>query len=795
MEKWRKILARNIALKNSSLSLEQINFTVQRTIDRILFLRMAEDRGIETYGQLQALLNGPETYKRLFALFQKADAKYNSGLFHFQKETQRREPPDELTHDIIVADKEIKWILHSLYYPQSPYEFSVLPPEILGNVYEQFLGKIIRLTKSHQAKIEDKPEVKKAGGVYYTPKYIVDYIVKNTVGKLTENKSPKQISKIKILDPACGSGSFLLGAYTYLLDYHRDWYVENNPQKYTKQIYQGRAGQWFLTIQEKKRILLNNIFGVDIDSQAVEVTKLSLLLKVLEGENAESIGRTYKMFRERALPDLADNIKCGNSLIGHDFFENKDPSEIDPEQYKKINPFDWKTEFPKIFKPQTSKRSADAPKAGGFNAVIGNPPYVSFYSKQSHGDKYLASLVDYWRRAYAFIEDKTKLGRYNSVMFFLEKSMHLLKPNGLLQMIIDTNFYSNPSIPIRKYLLNNYQFIEIVTDFSAFTNVGSSQAILLLKKRPVKDSILWKTTKAEKFIQIGNQKQSEYCTGSFGLYPPKAKTEKIFIKKMRVYPSFADLLGKRQIRTCITFTGQKDKFILQEPTKPNHYPLLEGSKGVSGPYCLPIHTAFVNYDFGLRDRLNEKYRQLAKKQGKRTPMVIGLGDIEAFRSPKIFLRLSDVRLTATYSADLFCADLSLYIITIPNKKTNWEGYNLKYFLGLLNSSLYTALARLTGIIRNLTTGTPQIRLKDVRSLPIRTIDFDNPDDKAQHDKMVKLVDRMLALHKKLTAAKIPTEKTRIQRQITATDNQIDKLTYNLYNLTEEEIKIVEKAAK
>ncbi|MFB0553780.1 MAG: Eco57I restriction-modification methylase domain-containing protein [Phycisphaerae bacterium] len=795
IKKWRDELARIIALRNRDLSTHEVNFAVQRTIDRIIFLRMCEDRGIEPYSQLQSVSGGDRTYPRLCEIFEKADQKYNSGLFHFHDEPGRPEGPDELTLNLVCPDNPLKFILHSLYYPQCPYEFSVLPPEILGNVYEQFLGSVIQVSPGRRVKVVPKPEVKKAGGVYYTPSYIVDYIVKNTVGKLIEGKTPRQIANIKILDPACGSGSFLLGAYTYLLNYHRDWYVDNDPQKYTKKNYQGKGGQWYLTNAEKKRILLNNIFGVDIDSQAVEVTKLSLLLKVLEGEDAQTLENQYRLFHERALPDLANNIKCGNSLIGPDFFENLEGwqpqaklgdghSLIPNDLYQKINPFDWQAEFPQIF----------SRKAPGFDIVIGNPPYVSFYSKQSHGDEYLVTLVNYWRRAYAFIEDKTKLGRYNTLMFFLEKSMHLLISNGLLHMIIDTNFYSNPAIPIRKYLLNNYQFVEIVTDFRAFTNVGSSQVIILLKKHPAKDSITWKTITSEKFIQIGKQKQDEYCTGSFELYPPKAKTEKAFIEKIRIYPSFDDLLGKPQIRTCITFTGQKDKFILREPTKPNHYPLIEGSKGVRFAYCPPIYTSFVNYDLNLRDRLNEKYRKLAKKRGKRTPMVIGLGDIEAFNSPKIFLRLSDVRLTATYSEELFCADLSLYIITLPNKEKNWEGYNLKYFLGLINSSLYTAFARLTGIIRNLTTGTPQIRLKDVRLLPIRSIDFDNPNDVAKHDNMVQLVDWMLDLHKKLAAAKIPDDKTQIQRRIATTDKQIDNLVYQLYNLTEEEIKIVEESA-
>ena len=118
----------------------------------------------------------------------------------------------------------------------------------------------------------------------------MDYIVKNTVGKLCEGKTPKAVEKLRILDPACGSGSFLLGAYKFLLDFHRDWYTGDGPQKHRNEIYQGRGGQWFLTAAEKKRILLNNIYGVDIDPQAVEVTKLSLLLKVLEDESCGNAG-------------------------------------------------------------------------------------------------------------------------------------------------------------------------------------------------------------------------------------------------------------------------------------------------------------------------------------------------------------------------------------------------------------------------------------------------------------------------------------------------------------------------
>ncbi|MCH8837745.1 MAG: N-6 DNA methylase, partial [Candidatus Marinimicrobia bacterium] len=238
IEDWREELAHNIANRNRDLSQREVNHAVARTIDRIIFLRICEDRGIEEYGRLMALRNGTNVYRRLIDYYHRADEKYNSGLFHFRKERQRASPPDTLALSLNIDDQVLKRIFKGLYYPDSPYEFSVLPADILGQVYEQFLGKVIRLTAGHHAKVEDRPEVRKAGGIYYTPTYIVDYIVKHTVGKLLKGSTPRKVAKLRILDPACGSGSFLLGAYQYLLDWHRNWYVEHGTAKHKKLVYQ-----------------------------------------------------------------------------------------------------------------------------------------------------------------------------------------------------------------------------------------------------------------------------------------------------------------------------------------------------------------------------------------------------------------------------------------------------------------------------------------------------------------------------------------------------------------------------
>ena len=231
IEGWRDTLARTIALRNPTLGQRALNTAVQATIDRIVFLRICEDRGIEGYGTLLALTNGGDVYARLADLFRQADARYNSGLFHFAAEGDRPETPDAWTLGLAIDDKPLREILRGLYYPDSPYEFAVLPADILGQVYEQFLGQVIRLTVGHRAVVEAKPEVKKAGGVFYTPTFIVRVIVRRTVGPLLAGKTVREVAgtrarpPVRIADIACGSGTFLLEVYQYLLDWYLAQYV------------------------------------------------------------------------------------------------------------------------------------------------------------------------------------------------------------------------------------------------------------------------------------------------------------------------------------------------------------------------------------------------------------------------------------------------------------------------------------------------------------------------------------------------------------------------------------------
>jgi hypothetical protein len=213
IEGWRETLAKNVALRNRPRvqSEADLNYAVQMTIDRIVFLRICEERGYESEYQLQELAKRENVYGELKKLFERADRRYNSGLFHFKKEDGRGRA-DTFTTGLEIDDKVLKEVIKDLYYP-SPYVFSQIPADILGQIYEQFLGKVIRLTAGGSAKVEEKPEVRKAGGVYYTPTFIVAYIVINTLGKLLLGLTPKEAARLKVLDPACGSGTFLLGAF------------------------------------------------------------------------------------------------------------------------------------------------------------------------------------------------------------------------------------------------------------------------------------------------------------------------------------------------------------------------------------------------------------------------------------------------------------------------------------------------------------------------------------------------------------------------------------------------------
>ena len=462
MEKFRADLAREIALRNPKLTERELNSATQRTLDRIIFLRVCEDRGVENFGRLRVAAARPDVYAAMMKLFRAADRRFNSGLFYFRQERGRGRP-DELTPNLRVSNKALCDIVGELYWPSSPYDFSALSADILGQVYERFLGREIRLTAGHQARVTEKPEVKKQGGVYYTPEWVVKHIVARAVGDALRGRSHSQARKLRVLDPACGSGSFLLGAYQFLLDWHLAEYGANPaPHLRAGRILKDDRGGLRLSLAERRAILMANLWGVDKDEQAVEVTKLSLMLKCLEGESAGSIGNP-RALGMRALPDLSRNIRAGNSIIAPDFYPGL-VAPRDDREVKRINAFEWRDNFPQIIGEE-----------GGFDAVIGNPPYVR---QEVLGEEF----KEYAKCRYAVHHNKADLFAY-----FIERGLSLLKPGGRFSYIVANRWLrADYGGPLREFLRERAA-IEEIADFGelpVFRGAATFPCIVVFRKPP-----------------------------------------------------------------------------------------------------------------------------------------------------------------------------------------------------------------------------------------------------------------------------------------------------------------------
>lgn len=806
IEEWRTLLARNIALRNPQVSDErQLNYAVQMTIDRIIFLRICEDRGIEADEQLKVVAKTTGIYTQLVELFQRADVKYNSGLFHFNPEKGESTAADIFTTGLKIDDKVLKEIINDMYYP-CPYIFKEIPVEILGQVYEQFLGKVIRLTPGRMVKVEEKPEVRKAGGVYYTPKYIVDYIVQNTVGKLLEGKSPAEAAELKIVDPACGSGSFLLGVYQHLLDWHIRWYSEHEPEKWMKgknpAVMPASGGGWKLTTAKKKEILVNNIHGVDIDAQAVEVTKLSLLLKVLEEESGQlSLGI------ERVLPDLGKNIQCGNSLIGEDYFEGQ--MLVDDEERRRVNPFDWQRAFPQVF------------SRGGFDAVIGNPPYIRIQAMK----EWARTEVELYKKQYI----SASKGNYDIYVVFVEKGLSLLNHTGNLGFILPHKFFNAQyGEPLRNLISKGKNLSKVVHfgDQQVF-NGATTYTCLMFLCGTEKSTVDYETVTDLKAWQIGEKGmigeidtakiKAEEWNFSIGQGSPLfEKLDKMPRKLGDISNIFVGLQtsadtvflfkdfkqnDKTNIRVKskqLDFEFELEQEILKEVVRSGEIGRYwaKPSAKVLFPYVLQNDKFKLISEINLKSDYPKTWKYLVLNKKLLSDREHGKfknsgwyqlypKNIDTWEQPKIMLPYMVTRLSAYYDEDNY------YFVNVTTGGfglTIKPGYeNPKYITGLLNSQLLNWF--MMKVSTNFHGGYFAANKQYLVQLPVRAIDLSNPVDVKRHDRMVALVERMLELHKR--TPQTPQEQESLSRQIQSTDREIDRLVYELYGLTEEEIKIVE----
>jgi adenine-specific DNA-methyltransferase len=809
VEQTREDLAKNISKLNRQIDADTLNCAVIKIIDRIIFLRICEDKQIEPYDNLLNVCKRTNVYKNINKIFEAANERYNSGLFE----------KDKSIDDLEIEDKVLKEIVESFCFPECPYVFSILPVEILGNIYEQFLGSVIRLTPSGQVKIETKPEVKKAEGVYYTPEYIVDYIVQNSVGEKIKGLTPKQIEKIKILDPACGSGSFLISAYQCLLDYHLDyWTKEKHKKKALENRLIEKSGKddlsFRISIPAKQEILKNNIFGVDIDAQAVEVSKFSLLIKLMEAKHSDSANEMFLISQMetqkgmKILPDLKDNIQCGNSLIGNDFITNNLIQDI--KEQKRVKPFEWNEKF------------SDIMASGGFDIVIGNPPYIKEYTnkeifediKQTKLSKYYQGKMDYW-------------------YFFACQAIDLLKDNGLLGYIAPSNWITNAGGAIlRNKILTESKILKYLDfgEYKVFENADIQTMIFVLRKEKIKKDYRLKYCRVNS-VAIDQMRMMK-CL-SENKFADIIKTDSVCISPVNMQNQLITFVDddsgslSNKIKAKANYYLNKDD--MTNGIHHHHDCVNKERKEILGEgFNVGDGIFVINDDERLALNLSKEEMEIIKPayttaqigryyaNKKNTEWVIYTGS--QFRSRSVMKQYPNIKKHLDKFVEVITSDFAPYGLHRTRKEcffqgekilslrkctgqpkftfVNFDSYvsaafyaiapkdiNLRYLTAILNSKLIAFWLKHKGKMQG---QNYQIDKEPLLEIPIYK--SDNTD---KVKKIVSLVDDMMLIQKQLHDAKLQQDKEIYQQRADIMDKQIDEIVYELYGLTKEEIKIVE----
>lgn len=456
---WRERLARDIHANHPDLTPEELSYAVQLFLSRIVFLRICEDRDIEKYETLKEL-SGEDAFDELMDVIRRADRFYDSGLFRLL---------DDERLGVRIGDDVLAGIIEELYYPQSPYTFSVVEAGVLGEIYEQFLGEVISITPAGDVEVVLKPEVRDSGGVVPTPRYVVDAILQRTLAPALSGKSPEHLAAFTVADICCGSGVFLLGAYEVLLNHHLNWYVTNDRAHHVgSKIYEVGGGNWRLTFQEKRRILVQFIRGVDIDANAVEVARFSLLLRLIEDETAAGLEACQRAERHAVLPDLDPFIRLGNSLVTDEELDAFAPGAAH-ELVARVTPFNWEREFP-----------AEMAR-GGFDVLVGNPPYIRIQNMVH----YSPEEVEFYQSA-GSPYTTAREGNFDKYALFIERGCTLVSPTGRLGLIVPHKFMTLPSGRAVRRLLTDDRMVEGIVHFGAQqvfgVNTTNYTCILVLSK-------------------------------------------------------------------------------------------------------------------------------------------------------------------------------------------------------------------------------------------------------------------------------------------------------------------------
>lgn len=713
LKHWRDVITQEIQnhpIKNKFIKTdEELDEAVQTLINRLIFIRFCEDRGFESYQRLKEIISkwelkkGNSISEMLRKLFIEFDKDYDSELFT---------PPKYI--DLELDDKILFEIISSLYTNKENnafFDFADIGVDVLGDIYEEYLKYLLYNSKK-KSRLKQKHQHRKQFGQFYTPSYIVKYILDNTLQKKLEKTNERDITNIKILDPACGSGSFLIKAIDILKEYYNQHKLENGLV-----------------------ILKNNIFAVDIDKKACEIAKLNLLLKTIP--------------KKQRLDPLKENIKNGNSLISGDKEELKKYFNNGLFQKK---PFNWEEQFEEIF------------KQGGFDIVIGNPPYV--FTRGKHFDK---GERDYFiDKYYKNLETTQKgkarqSGKINSFSLFILRGIQLLKDNGLLGFIVPNNLLRVTILDnLRKFILDNCKINKIV-DLSSrvFKDVTASTIIIILEKEKEKskrdnneievitdvEDLMSGVYKTHKIKQGDFYKNKNYV---FNIISNENYNE--ILKKIEGGTTLLGNIGKSF--NGIATKKNKNKYIFNRPKNSKYKPLLEG-KDIKR-YRIEFRNRYIIYDRKLLHRPRDEKIFLSDE--KIVTQRIGGG--------------SEV-IIATLDNEQYYTFNSTNNIILDNKN-----FSSKYILGLLNSKLinWYYVMKFT----NLSVLTVNVSKTFLEQLPIKNVDVD------KQKPIIEKVDKILELNKDLVKQKdkFSTKYLKLKEEIDKLDEEINDLIYDLYNVKE-----------
>jgi hypothetical protein len=458
LDQWRVNLATDLHRHNGDLDQWELAEATQRILDRVVFIRFMEDRSILDQIVLRRYARQTDSYAHAVPIFRSLDARFNGQLF-----------TDHFCERLEVSDGFFQRLIEGLYPPRSPYRFDMIEPALLGSIYERFLGQQITIDSRGTVKAELKPELRHARGVYYTPKWVVDRIVADVVGPLVQGKTPVAVANVKILDPACGSGAFLLGVFDYLVRWHEEYYG-SHPRADRRSHFVTPDGQRHLTADMKAQILTNSIFGVDIDPQAIEVTQMNLYLALLEHESLTTLESQQRLFQHAYLPRLNRNIRCGNSLLAEtDLPPGTLFTDEATELRRRMNPFDWRD-------PQNGFGEVFT-RSNGFHGIVGNPPYVRAQVLRTLWPDEVVAYLQKYRSATE--------GSFDVSFLFIERGLELLRSDGRLGYIVSRQFAeTNAGRPLRE-ILSKGRHVQAIVDFGdgfVFSEARAYTMLLTLGK-------------------------------------------------------------------------------------------------------------------------------------------------------------------------------------------------------------------------------------------------------------------------------------------------------------------------